>query len=148
MPDIRHRIGTTAPRARVYEAFATTDGLRGFWTRDVKGESAIGSNLEFFFGSPDPSAVMEVVDLVPDTRVAWRCVEGPEEWVGTNLTFELRSMGDETVVLFTHADWQQPSEFMHHCSTKWGYFFLGLKRWLEGSDSVAYPDDAAISSWR
>ena len=148
MPDIRHRIGATAPRHRVYEAFATTDGLRDFWTRDVKGESAIGSNLEFFFGTPEPSAVMEVVDLVPDTRVAWRCVQGPDEWVGTNLTFELSSLDEETVVLFTHADWDQPSEFMHHCSTKWGYFFLGLKGWLEGADSVAYPDDAAISGWR
>ena len=75
-------------------------------------------------------------------------MQGPEEWVGTNLTFDLSTVGDETVVLFTHAPTGgKPSEFMHHCSTKWGYFFFGLKGWLEGADSVAYPDDAAISSW-
>jgi len=32
---------------------------------------------------------MEVTELVPGQRVGWRCVGGPGEWVGTDLTFEL-----------------------------------------------------------
>jgi hypothetical protein len=35
-------------------------------------------------------------------------------------------------LLFTHAEWREPDEFIHHCSTKWAYFLLGLKAWLEG----------------
>ena len=31
------------------------------------------------------------------------------------------------MLLFTNADWREPVEFMHHCSTKWGYHLLGLK---------------------
>ena len=84
---------------------APIEGLSRFWTRDVKGDRR-REQLGVLFGQAEPSAVMEVVDLVPDTRVAWRCVEGPDEWVGTNLTFELRSSGDETIVLFTHAGWK------------------------------------------
>ncbi len=77
MPDIRHRVGIAAPQNRVYEMLATTDGLAEFWTRQVQGDSEVDGKLSFFFGSPKPAAVMEVVELSPDDRVQWRCVDGP-----------------------------------------------------------------------
>ena len=46
-----------------------------------------------------------------------------------------------------HADWREPAEFMHHCSTKWAYFLLGLKAGLEGGSATPYPGDMAISTW-
>jgi uncharacterized protein YndB with AHSA1/START domain len=146
MADIRHRVGIAAPQARVYEQLATTEGLSEWWTRTVAGDPNVGGKLRFYFGQPEPSAVIEVADLAND-HVAWQCVEGPDEWVGTNLTFDLKSSGDETVVLFTHADWREPVEFMHHCSTKWGYFLLGLKAGLEDGKATPYPDDQHIDSW-
>lgn len=72
---------------------------------------------------------------------------GPGEWVDTHLRFDLKSSGDETVLLFTHADWREPVEFMHHCSTKWAVFLVGLKGWLEGGEGIPYPDDGKISTW-
>jgi hypothetical protein len=166
MADIRHRVGITAPREQVYQALATTEGLSRWWTRDTAGDPAVGGKLEFYFGQAEPGAVMEVTELDPGQRVAWRCVQGPDEWVGTAVTFDLSRTGDgpsadgpgadgpgadgpggETVVLFTHAGWPEPAEFMHHCSTKWGYFLLGLKAGLEGGPATPYPADMAISSW-
>ncbi len=149
MPDIRHRVGIAAPQNRVYEMLATTDGLAEFWTRQVQGDSAAGGKLSFFFGSPKPAAVMEVVELSQDDRVQWRCVDGPPEWVGTTITFDLKDSGGETALLFTHADWREPVEFMHHCSTKWATVLLGLKSGLEGGAFTAFPDDTRVSSsWR
>jgi uncharacterized protein YndB with AHSA1/START domain len=147
MATIRHRVGIAAPQARVYEALTTKEGLSQWWTRDVDGDASLDGTLRFFFGSPDASAVMEVAELAPTEHVGWRCVQGPEEWVGTTLTFDLKHSAGETVVLFTHADWREPVEFMYHCSTKWGYFLLGLKAWLERGESSAYPNDLHISSW-
>ncbi len=147
MASIRHRVGITAPPARVYEALTTKEGLSGWWTREVDGDPHLGGTLRFFFGSPEPGAVMEVVELAPTHHVGWRCVQGADEWVGTHLTFDLKPSGDETVVLFTHADWREPVEFMYHCSAKWAYFLLGLKAWLEGGEATPYPDDMKISSW-
>jgi uncharacterized protein YndB with AHSA1/START domain len=86
VPDIRHRVGIAAPRHRVYEALATNGGLTDFWTAHVEGDSEVDGRLSFFFTSPNPAAVMEVVELSPDDRVQWRCVEGPPEWVGTTVT--------------------------------------------------------------
>ncbi len=83
---------------------------------------------------------MEVVELLPLTRVRWRCVEGPDEWIGTTITFELKATGDETTLLFTHAGWREPVEFMQHCSTKWGYFLLGPQGRVRGRQGHAVAE--------
>src|ERR1019366_8189570 len=115
MPDIRHRVVISAPLNRVYEAVATPEGVSEWWTRDgVRGESSEGSQLQFFFGPPDAAAVMEITRLHPDGQVDWTCVGGADEWVGTKLGFDLTENEDGTVVLFSHADWREPSEFMAH----------------------------------
>lgn len=147
MASIRHRVGIRAPQERVYEALTTKDGLAGWWTRTIEGDPNVGGALSFYFGGDEPGAVMEVAELTPASHIAWNCVQGAEEWVDTRLTFDLTSAENETVVRFTHADWRDPVEFMYHCSTKWAYFLLGLKAWLEGGESTAFPDDLHISGW-
>ena len=147
MPDICHRVGINAPIQTVYNALATREGLTEWWTRDVGGESAVGERLTFFFGSPEPGAVMEVTSLRAPNTVQWKCVEGPDDWKGTDLTFEVKEGDDETVVLFTHGGWREPVEFMYHCSTKWGYFLISLKKGLESGDATPYPVDFKLGAW-
>jgi hypothetical protein len=85
---------------------------------------------------------------VSPRRVGWRCLEGPQEWVGTELTFDLTAEQGETAVSFRHAGWRSTGEFMGHCSTKWGFFLIGLKLAMEGTaPSVAYPNDLALCGW-
>ncbi len=142
MPDIRHRVAISAPLETVYEAVATTAGLSEWWTRDgVRGDSTVGSRIQFYFGRPDPAAVMEVTRLDPEGEVSWACVEGADDWVGTTLTFELRTEADETVVLFTHAGWREAVEFMAHCSARWAYFLLSLKSYAEFGKGTPFPED-------
>jgi uncharacterized protein YndB with AHSA1/START domain len=149
VPDIRHRVGIAVPRDRVYKEVTTTEGLAEFWAQKVEGDPAVGGKLSIFFGAPSPAALMEVAELSPDERVQWRCVGGPPEWVGTTVTFDLKDGEGETVLLFTHAGWRDPVEFMHHCSTKWATFLIGLRSGLEGGDFTAAPNDTKISSnWR
>jgi uncharacterized protein YndB with AHSA1/START domain len=158
MADIRHRVGISASPHDVYEKLATIDGLTDWWTGDVRGEERRGGELQFFFGGPGPSAVMQVVALEPDRAVTWRCVGGADEWLGTTITFELQTpetekpgdetSGNETVVLFTHGEWREAGPLLHHCSTKWAQFLLGLKAGFEGGKATPYPEDMAISSWR
>ena len=63
------------------------------------------------------------------------------EWVGTTVAFDLTHRDDESVVLFTHAGWREPTEFMAHCSARWAYFLLSLKRLLEHGAGTPFPDD-------
>ena len=141
MADIRHRVTINAPANAVYDAIATPAGVASWWTRDVQGDTAEGGEIAFWFGGETPAAVMRLVELTPAKRVVWRCDQGPDEWVGTTQTFDVREQDGESVVMFTHADWIEPVEFMHHCSTRWGYFLLSLKHQLEQGAGTPWPND-------
>jgi uncharacterized protein YndB with AHSA1/START domain len=147
MVDILHRVGIATTPDRLYDSLASVDGLRRWWTTTVTGDASPGGQLAFYFGGPEPGAVMEVVSTTPDTQIVWRCIEGPAEWVDTTVTFDLGATDDETVLRFAHAGWREPVEFMAHCSTKWGLFLLGLKAGFEGGKATPFPDEVKISSW-
>lgn len=146
MVDILHRVGIEGSSVDdAYEALATVDGLSNWWTNDTQGMSSVGGVLQFRFeaGGFD----MEVLELEPGLRVVWRVVEGPDEWVGTTVRFELEQVDDYTIVLFTHEGWREPVEFMHHCSTKWGVFLLSLKSLVETGKGAPAPLDVKIDNW-
>jgi len=130
MPDILHKVGIKSSSPdNVYKALTTVEGLSGWWTSDTRGDSKVGGVLQFRFG--DGGFDMKVVELQPGSRVLWQVVDGPEEWLGTKVTFDIKQNGDWTIVLFKHQDWKEPVEFMHHCSTKWAVFLLSLKSLME-----------------
>lgn len=150
MPDIRHRVGVRAPQQQVYDTLSTIAGLRHWWTTDVRGDQRVGENLEFYFGGENPAATMRVAELVPRRRVVWECVDGPKDWIGTTVRFDLHpGEGEpaETVVRFTHADWREPVEFLHHCSTRWGQYLISLKTGLEDGRWQPGREMPRISNW-
>ena len=67
----------------------------------------------------------------PQPGDCWRYSGPAEEWVDTEISFRLEWRDGQTIVLFRHADWREPVEFMHHCSTKWATFLLSLKDYVE-----------------
>ncbi len=146
MADILHRIGATATPDQVYDALTTLDGLAGWWTTDTTGDAAPGGTIKFRFGEAG-GFDMKVLDLRPHARVEWEVTDGPEEWIGTTVDFKLRQDGDYTIVLFKHQGWQEPVEFMHHCSTKWGTFLMSLKSLVETGEGAPAPRDVQISDW-
>ena len=139
MPDILHRVGIKSTPKKVFEALSTIDGLSHWWVVGTKGNPQKGGIIDFDF------ADMKVVESKPNKVVKWRCVKGPKDWVGTDLTFELDAKKDQTFVLFTHANWKKPDQFMSHCSTKWATFLLSLKDWLEREEGRPTPYDVKIS---
>ena len=98
--------------------------------------------LQFRFGGGGFD--MKVLELEPTERVLWQVVDGPEEWLGTKISFDLKQNGDWTIVLFKHQGWKEPVEFMHHCSTKWAVFLLSLRDWVERAEGRPWPYDLKI----
>ena len=147
MVDILHRVGVRASSPeKVYDALTTVDGLAGWWTDETAGSGDVGGVLEFRF-PPVGGFDMEVVATEPSKRVSWKVVDGPAEWIGTTVDWDLRQDGDWTIVLFRHAGWAEPVEFMHHCSTKWGTFLMSMKRLVETGEGEPAPRDVEISDW-
>ncbi|HWJ83591.1 MAG TPA: SRPBCC domain-containing protein [Nocardioides sp.] len=149
MVEILHRVGAKgATPEKVYEALTTIEGLSGWWTRDTSGVAdEVGGVIRFRF-PPFGGFDIEVEELVPGKRVVWRVVgEEPAEWLGTTIEFDLRQDGDFAIVLFTHAGWREPVEFMHHCSTKWATFLLSLVALVESGTGAPAPNDVRVSDW-
>lgn len=144
MVDILHRVGMTATPETVYEALTTVEGLAAWWTTDTSGDG--DGVLKFRFGDVG-GFDMKVLDLQPNARVLWEVVEGPAEWVGTTVSFDLAQDGEWTIVLFAHAGWHEPVEFMNHCSTKWAIFLMSLKSLVETGSGAPHPRDVQISNW-
>ena len=146
MPDILHKVGIRSSSLNdAYNALTTLEGLSAWWTTDTQGESKVGSVLRFRFGSGGFD--MKVLELHPAKRVLWQVVDGPEEWIGTKVSWDLKQDGDYTIVLFKHEGWKEPVEFMHHCSTKWAVFLLSLKSLLETRKGGPWPNEIKLDSW-
>jgi len=147
MVDILHKVGIKSSSLDdVYKALTTREGLAGWWTTNTQGESnKVGGVIEFRFGAGVID--MKVLELQPAKRVLWEVVAGPEEWIGTKVSFELRQDGAWTIVVFKHQGWKEPVEFMHHCTTKWGVFLLSLKSLLETGKGAPAPNDIKLDSW-
>ncbi|HWY73895.1 MAG TPA: SRPBCC domain-containing protein [Burkholderiaceae bacterium] len=138
MPDILHRVGIDARPERVFKTLTTIDGLSGWWVSQTTGDPGVGGTIDFGF------CQMRVLEAVPTQRVRWRCIQGPDEWVGTEVSFALTWKQEQTFILFKHADWKEPVEFMHHCSTKWATFLLSLRDMVEKADGHPVPRDIKI----
>jgi hypothetical protein len=148
MPDILHRVGIKSSSPNdAYKALTAIQDLSGWWTIDTQGQSKVGEVVKFRFGEHG-GFDMKVLELDPAKRVLWQVVDGPEEWIGTKVSFDLKQDGDYTIVLFQHQGWKEPVEFMHHCSTKWGVFLMSLKSLVETGKGAAYPNDVLIDNWR
>ncbi|HEY0750035.1 MAG TPA: SRPBCC domain-containing protein [Chitinophagaceae bacterium] len=151
MPDIIHRIGIKAPAAKVYQAIATIEGLSNWWTEEVNGESLPGSKIRFTFrtetGDIKGEMTMEVKELYPSKAVRWLTIDGPEEWIGTTIGFELSEQDGQTIILFSHRHWKDAVEFMAHCSMKWAVFLLSLREYVETGKGKPSPADLKIDNW-
>ena len=145
MVDILHRVGVIASPDDVYTALTAPEKLADWWTTRSTGDREVGGVLQFRFerGGFD----MKIVELKPAERVLWKVVDGPEEWIDTTISWDLRRADDFTIVLFKHEGWREPVEFMHHCSTKWAAFLLSLKSLLETGKGAPEPNDVKIDNW-
>jgi uncharacterized protein YndB with AHSA1/START domain len=151
MADIIHRIGIKASEAQVYKAISTLEGLAKWWTEEVEGDEQLGGKIEFTFRSENGEIkgqmIMEVSQLNPGKNVHWNCTEGPEEWIGTCITFDLSKQDDQVILIFGHRKWREAVEFTAHCSMKWAVFLLSLREYVETGKGKPSPYDLKIDNW-
>jgi uncharacterized protein YndB with AHSA1/START domain len=149
--DIIHRVGIKAPAANVYSALTSIEGLADWWTEATTGSPKLGGTIAFLFHTPSGEEIggfeMDVLELVPEQKLRWRVKNGPAEWVGTDIEFQLSRQDEYTIVLFAHRRWREEVEFMAHCSTKWATFLLSLRDLVETGRGRPSPNDLKIGNW-
>lgn len=143
MADILHRIIIETSPAELFKALIHEEKLSAWWT-DTQSSGELNSTAQFFFGEDGNQVDMEIVELVPNQTVSWKCTEGP--WVDTgNFTFRVYEDARGVKLLFSHEGWPEADEFFMHCNGKWGFFLgVSLKRLLETGTGQPHPMEPNI----
>lgn len=141
MASILLRVPVAADRASIFDAVATSDGVRGWWSNHVQGPS--GPNSTMSVAVPDAPMTFDfrVVEHSPSARVAWRCLAGPPEWIDTNVSFEIQDDDDGTTsVLFTHGGWDKTEGSFPFVAYTWAQILPHLKALAESGSPRPFFD--------
>ena len=152
MTDILHRVGIKATVAEVQAAVSTAKGIAGWLTANTTDASKPDSTVNAVFQTPEGKEMGKIgfeISKNNPQRVVWHFTSGPEQWVGTDVTFDLTQEGDYAIIIFGHRKWREPVpvEFFAHSSMKWAIFLMSLKRLIETGKGEASPYDVRVGNW-
>ncbi|MCC5916403.1 MAG: SRPBCC domain-containing protein [Cryomorphaceae bacterium] len=110
----------------VYTALTTQTGLRQIWTPNAVVKPEVGFVNVFDFGEGYLTK-MKVVELEEDKCIEWECVDSDEEWLGTEVSFELTYKQGKTAIALRHFNWKARTEYFQWCAYNWALFLKRLK---------------------
>lgn len=128
-------------------AFDAIRDVKSWWSRTIDGQtSAVGDDFAYRYKELH-SSKQRLTELVPQQRVVWKVVEAEltftkqrNEWVGTQLRFELTAKNGKTEVRFTHEGLTAQLECFDACSKAWTYYVNeSLQRRI--TTGAGQPDD-------
>ena len=95
MYSIKHLFHIDASNEEVYKALTTIDCLSNWWTEQTSGNTELESVIEFRFGKQYFN-IIKVVTLTETKAVQWQCIDGPQDWINTVISFELDTNENKT----------------------------------------------------
>lgn len=77
----------------------------------------------------------EVIEESTGDQVVWRCLAGPPEWIGTELSFDIQTDADgNTSVLFSQDGWVTTDESFAFIAYSWAQILPRLKKLVEAGE--------------
>lgn len=154
MSHFQHSLVIDANPAAVYAALTTTPGMQAWWTADCEVSDEVGGPIRLHFGNTRKA--MRIEQLTPQRTVRWRCVaahidaaqlQRRDEWVGTELLFELSPQGaGQTRLDFSHFGLLPSLECYAMCRRGWHDFLSSLQSSLETGKGTPFALPAAIAA--
>lgn len=129
MADIRHNVVIKATPEKIYEAITTQEGLANWWCKQTTAKPEVGFVNTFTFGTFRNE--MKVIVLDRNKKVEWQCVNSIEEWIDTNISFDLQEKEGRTLLRFAHSCWRAVTDTFAVCNYDWGRFIASLKSFCE-----------------
>jgi uncharacterized protein YndB with AHSA1/START domain len=130
MPDIKHSIQIDAAPQLVHPLVASAKGFSRWWAADITHDKTTG-NVELGFFNRATVYGLHAVKIAEPLQAHWLCQTG-KEWTGTRLLFDLAEQKGQTLLRFTHADWQAETDYLIACTTTWGELMFRIKATAEG----------------
>jgi len=129
MTAIRHNVVIKATPEKIYNAVTTQEGIESWWCKQTSAKPEIGFVNTFTFGTFRNE--MKVTILNPNKKVEWQCIHSIEEWIETNISFDLEEKDGRTILRFTHSGWKAVTDMFAGCNYDWARFMASLKAYCE-----------------
>jgi hypothetical protein len=114
-----HRINIQASQQSVFEALWTAQGWSRWFTPEVTGDFAEGSEVVCQPNGRTPIR-LRVTSVKPESAIAFKILEGPFAVPGATTSIQLASVGFRTAVSLRHDTPPIPEEDLTACNTYWG----------------------------
>ena len=133
--DYRINVRVNAPADTVFELVTSTEAITAWWS-PTAGSGETGGELRFPMVANEPPLTIRVDEATPPTTVRWMVTKCTfmEDWVGTQPTFTITALGDDTCeVEFVHRGLNDKLECKDMCSRSWDHFIgTSLREMAEG----------------
>lgn len=121
----------------VYRALTEQEGLRGWWTILTTAKAEVGFVNSFDFSEKYRNR-MRITELQANRRVAWECLQGGPEWIGTTFVFDIDPGESGCTVRFEHGNWKNNGDFFANCNYHWGFYMRSLKSLCESGTGTPF----------
>jgi uncharacterized protein YndB with AHSA1/START domain len=129
------RVPVEADPNVAYDAVSTSEGLNGWWSNHTEGPQGVGSTMQVAFPDAPMTFDFEITEETAGERVAWRCLSGPPEWIGTDVSFTIQTDDEgNTSVLFAHDGWKTTKESFPFIAYSWAQILPRLKKLVESGE--------------
>ena len=136
MADILHRLNINAAPETVFDAIATPEGIRRWWTDDSTSEPEAGGVSVFKFMDGEIVFRMRVDEYVPGRRLSWTCLGDYDEWNGTTIAWGFEPTDDgKTVLNLAHCGWATTENEYPQCNASWGHLLHIIRDYAEGKST-------------
>ncbi len=137
MLEIKHDISVNASCETIYQALTTAQGLKSWFTSDVKGSGQVGTEWAFKF-IDQPFFRWGILLSEKPNKVAWKCIEGPGNAPGTEVEFVMKPSEDgRTTLTIIHRGWEKDDPKFDRCVEIWRTLMDHLQRYCE--QDIATP---------
>ncbi|HSS09623.1 MAG TPA: SRPBCC domain-containing protein [Acidimicrobiales bacterium] len=130
-----------APRERVFDAIATLDGLRGWWTTIATGTAATRGQIRLGYEGKDEFILMRVDEAIRPSALRWTCLTHTrfEDWNGTQVRFDLSEPTPDSCQLnFHHVGLGPELECYGICEPGWDRFLASLAAYIEKGQGTPF----------
>jgi hypothetical protein len=138
------------------EAFDAINNVRGWWSQAIDGSTdKLGAEFKYHYQDVHCST-FKITEFVPGERVVWHVVDNyfnfvkdKNEWIGTDVVFEIARKGDKTEVRFTHIGLVPAYECYDVCSNAWGsYITSSLRDLITTGKGLPNPIEEIVNKAR
>lgn len=122
-----------------YRALAGQEGVRKWWSTKTEGPDGLGTVMKVAFPEAPITFDFKVVEDVPSKRITWETIQGPPEWAGTTVAFDIsEGEADAINVTFSHDGWKTTEESFPFIAYSWAQILAKLKSLIETGKADPY----------